>query len=629
MKRILFSLLLIACLFVLTARAEAADKVASAPGSTLPPSGSTCSLASPCSLATAISQMLPCDRLRLYGGTYEANIIGLPAGSSSSCRTTVEPIDSAQTVVVRRIEPPLNSLFQGIGSRNFIIDMNNQGTFGASAVQGNNNHFITVKNMEVVRSYGMGISALGDDSIIDNVHVHHQYINSDACASGGGGANSCYPVYVNGARTVIQNSEFDNYVGYCLHLYQNPDQFIVRNNKIHDCYHGIFLGGTGGTANQNLVYNNVIYNQQGYGIWVNGTTNDRVYSNTVYNVGGTGIDLSGSSGAEIKNNLLPAESIVAGSNTQSNNVISGGAGHFVDVANGNFQLVTGSSAIDACLALGAPYNTDISGTSRPQGAGWDCGAYESGKAPPAPSCPTAPAQVVKLGMDEGTGLPQDTSGANNHITALGSGNSWQPSGKYNKAITYGGSAASTITNSNSLWLCQSYTWMAWIKPSNTPTVGVGLIAVTGNRYWLYTSSEGICGTGKPFAGFSLTGADYSACYGTGFTQNVWAHYAATWDGTTIRIYVNGVEVTNAAGTGTIDQPTGIFFLGGNQFNEFFTGDIDEVKGWNYALTGAQIITEMNTPIGPALPPANTVTIKLGAVTKKVDPSISEKVGLAP
>ncbi len=43
---------------------------------------------------------------------------------------------------------------------------------------------------------------------------------------------------------------------------------------------------------------------------------------------------------------------------------------------GDFHLIETSPAIDAGTSLGSPYNVDIEGTSRPQGNGWDMGAYE-------------------------------------------------------------------------------------------------------------------------------------------------------------------------------------------------------------------------------------------------------------
>ena len=49
-----------------------------------------------------------------------------------------------------------------------------------------------------------------------------------------------------------------------------------------------------------------------------------------------------------------------------------------DLAGRDFRLTQGSPAVDAGLALGAPYDVDVDGVSRPQGAGWDLGAHELG-----------------------------------------------------------------------------------------------------------------------------------------------------------------------------------------------------------------------------------------------------------
>ncbi|MBW2528413.1 MAG: right-handed parallel beta-helix repeat-containing protein [Deltaproteobacteria bacterium] len=47
-----------------------------------------------------------------------------------------------------------------------------------------------------------------------------------------------------------------------------------------------------------------------------------------------------------------------------------------DLAARDFRLTQGSPALDAGLALGAPYDVDVDGLARPQGAGWDLGAHE-------------------------------------------------------------------------------------------------------------------------------------------------------------------------------------------------------------------------------------------------------------
>jgi hypothetical protein len=50
---------------------------------------------------------------------------------------------------------------------------------------------------------------------------------------------------------------------------------------------------------------------------------------------------------------------------------------FIEVKTaGNFRLLSSSPAIDIGASLGAPYNYDKDGVSRPQGTAWDIGAYE-------------------------------------------------------------------------------------------------------------------------------------------------------------------------------------------------------------------------------------------------------------
>jgi hypothetical protein len=96
----------------------------------------------------------------------------------------------------------------------------------------------------------------------------------------------------------------------------------------------------------------------------------------------------------IKNNIVRSLSggfgtiVVTGSNTSgvSHNAITGGSSVgsnvitsnplFTDEMNGNFTLQENSPCVDAGINLGSPYNVDKNGTSRPQGNGWDIGAYE-------------------------------------------------------------------------------------------------------------------------------------------------------------------------------------------------------------------------------------------------------------
>jgi hypothetical protein len=92
---------------------------------------------------------------------------------------------------------------------------------------------------------------------------------------------------------------------------------------------------------------------------------------------------------------------------------------------------------------------------------------------------------------------------------------------------------------------------------------------------------------------------------TPFVQT-WAHVAATFDGTTARLYLNGKEITsggfafNTAGE-TSDMGIGCVTGGGAGYSgngEVFLGDIDEVRIYNRVLSDADILSAMAGEIWP-------------------------------
>ena len=94
-----------------------------------------------------------------------------------------------------------------------------------------------------------------------------------------------------------------------------------------------------------------------------------------------------------------------------------------------------------------------------------------------------------------------------------------------------------------------------------------------------------------------------ATFGDAFTLNSltpypiggysWMHVAATYDGTTMRMYVNGVEENSMAGplaigAGAVDFAIGAHHDGTNRF----AGMLDDVKVYNKALSPAEIGADM-------------------------------------
>ena len=87
------------------------------------------------------------------------------------------------------------------------------------------------------------------------------------------------------------------------------------------------------------------------------------------------------------------------------------------------------------------------------------------------------------------------------------------------------------------------------------------------------------------------------------TLGTWHHVAGTWDGTTMRAYVDGVEVGNRPFSGTIgyganeDVYIGVNDEGTPRLGAWWNGNIDEVRISDTALNPTQFLNHPNPP-GP-------------------------------
>jgi hypothetical protein len=79
--------------------------------------------------------------------------------------------------------------------------------------------------------------------------------------------------------------------------------------------------------------------------------------------------------------------------------------------------------------------------------------------------------------------------------------------------------------------------------------------------------------------------------------NTWTHLALTYDGATMRMFVNGVEVSSATASSTMAVTSGTLRIGGNSvWGEYYRGLIDEVRVYNRPLSAGEIQIDMATPI---------------------------------
>lgn len=112
--------------------------------------------------------------------------------------------------------------------------------------------------------------------------------------------------------------------------------------------------------------------------------------------------------------------------------------------------------------------------------------------------------------------------------------------------------------------------------------------------WRWIAAYGSPATGQAMF-IGINGTDlYGGGYGddvfvTGFWEvGVWHHIALTYDGTTARLYADGVEVTSAGKAWNLVASRAHIGRQVNSAVEFWDGMIDDVRVYNVALTAEQV-----------------------------------------
>src|SRR6185436_2157336 len=102
------------------------------------------------------------------------------------------------------------------------------------------------------------------------------------------------------------------------------------------------------------------------------------------------------------------------------------------------------------------------------------------------------------------------------------------------------------------------------------------------------------------------GSERSATGTAALPLNAWSHLATTYDGSLVRLYVNGVLASSTAVTGAMTASTGVLHLGGNGvWGEWFAGLIDEVRVYDRALSAPEVQQDMATAVSGSPPPPDT------------------------
>ncbi len=152
----------------------------------------------------------------------------------------------------------------------------------------------------------------------------------------------------------------------------------------------------------------------------------------------------------------------------------------------------------------------------------------------------------------------------------------------------------TVPDSSSLDLSTGMTLEALVLPSLQPLAVPCDLQGMDDIYYLVASC--ILGCGRWVGSRSASSRERQ-----NLPENTWSHIAGTYDGSSIRMYVDGTQVASRARTAASRHQITPLTIGGDAlYGQHFHGNIDEVRVYGRALTATQIQSDMNTRIGGEL-----------------------------
>jgi hypothetical protein len=255
----------------------------------------------------------------------------------------------------------------------------------------------------------------------------------------------------------------------------------------------------------------------------------------------------------------------------------------LSVGNGTYTLSARARDVAGNVANAAPLGVVVSNVAAPPPSGL----------------------VAAFSFDEGTGTTAADASGNGNGGSLANA-TWSATGRSGGALSFNGTNSwVTVADSSILHLTTGMTLEAWVNPRALGGFSTAIIKerTNGLAYVLYAAD----GSSRPPSAYVNTGAtDQRALGTTAVPLNTWSHLAATYDGTNLVLYVNGVQAGIRAVSGSLVSSTGALRIGGNSvWGEWFNGLIDDVRVYNRALTSSEVNSDMGRPVGPPPPPDAT------------------------
>ncbi|MCL5281891.1 MAG: LamG domain-containing protein [Planctomycetes bacterium] len=205
-------------------------------------------------------------------------------------------------------------------------------------------------------------------------------------------------------------------------------------------------------------------------------------------------------------------------------------------------------------------------------------------------------------LDEGTGTKiGDSSGKGNNGTVTAGNPTWIAGIKdgalefHGLGVSGGGGDTITIPHSASLDITGPISMALWIKPGAddpegkaTTTAPMAKALSTASPSWSFQVRYGWGGAPQPYMAFTFNTTPRAwAFVGKKLTRDEWCNIACSYDGTTLKCYLNGLQ-TDSTPMGPITSSPTPVLIGSDGWGCDWIGDIDDVQMYNNALTADQI-----------------------------------------
>jgi hypothetical protein len=202
--------------------------------------------------------------------------------------------------------------------------------------------------------------------------------------------------------------------------------------------------------------------------------------------------------------------------------------------------------------------------------------------------------VAAWSFDEGTGTSVGDLSGEGH-TATIEGAEWTTHGRYGDALQFNGtSSCVSIGDAADLRLGEEFTLESWVRPEGELKHDP-VVFKEGSGHLNYALEVGRASMGEAEGTVGTTGSPHhsEATSSEALEPEVWNHLAVTFDGSILRLYVNGVLVDIEATEGADPGREGALKIGcDGQYGEHFKGRIDEVRIYDRALTAGEVAGDL-------------------------------------